>query len=74
MSIPAEELVAEAAGIVAWKLYQNEDLKDEADNNRWTNRKSRKDRIQYYRWYHGIPDHIPTEVVLQAIGEDWDLS
>jgi hypothetical protein len=73
INLPPEMLLSEASAIVAWKLYQNEDSKDDAHNGAWINRKCRKDRIQYYRWYHGIPDRIKDEDVLRAISEDWEL-
>jgi hypothetical protein len=73
INLPEEALLSEASAIVAWKLYQNEDAKTDAENNVWINRKCRKDRIQYYRWHHAIPDHIKDEDVLRAINEDWDL-
>jgi hypothetical protein len=73
VNMPADQLVCEASAIVAWKLYQNEDQKTDAENNMWINRKSRRDRIAYYRWYHNIPDYITEEVILQAISEDWGL-
>ena len=71
MSIETE-ILSKASGVVAKALYDAADLPAE-DREKWVNRPSRTERIAKYRAHHQIPEHIPDDLVMQAISESWDL-